>query len=110
MRPTERYGTSEALLLERKPAPLTCPQRLGSSFETSAFLALLSVFLQAAMGALQAYPGGMHVGGGINASNAKSFLDAGASHVIVTSYVFKNGVVDKVDGSLTCMSASLFFW
>lgn len=41
--------------------------------------------------ALQAYPGGMQVGGGITAENAESYLEAGASHVIVTSYVFQNG-------------------
>jgi len=44
-----------------------------------------------AMKALHAYPGGMQIGGGINPENACKFLDAGASHVIVTSYVFKNG-------------------
>lgn len=44
-----------------------------------------------AMKALAAYPGGLQVGGGITAENAKEFLDAGASHVIVTSYVFKDG-------------------
>ena len=44
-----------------------------------------------AMKALAAYPGGLQVGGGITADNAKEFLDAGASHVIVTSYVFKDG-------------------
>ena len=43
--------------------------------------------------ALQAYPGGFQIGGGITAENAKGFLDLGASHVIVTSYVFKNGVI-----------------
>jgi len=43
--------------------------------------------------ALSAYPGGMHAGGGINPGNAKAFLDAGASHVIVTSYVFGGGVI-----------------
>jgi len=48
----------------------------------------------AAMEALNAYPGGMHFGGGVNPDNAKDFLDAGASHVIVTSYVFREGVVD----------------
>mmetsp|Transcript_25067 Transcript_25067/g.34937 ORF Transcript_25067/g.34937 Transcript_25067/m.34937 type:complete len:286 (+) Transcript_25067:30-887(+) len=47
----------------------------------------------AAMEALRAYPGGLQVGGGINPSNARKFLDAGASHVIVTSYVFKDGKV-----------------
>ena len=46
-----------------------------------------------AMKALQAYPQGMQIGGGINAENAKEYLDAGASHVIVTSYVFQNGKI-----------------
>lgn len=41
--------------------------------------------------ALRTYPGGLQVGGGMDASNAKEFLDAGASHVIVTSYVFAGG-------------------
>jgi phosphoribosylformimino-5-aminoimidazole carboxamide ribotide isomerase len=42
---------------------------------------------EAAMDALRAYPGGMQVGGGITPENAQRYLDAGASHVIVTSYV-----------------------
>lgn len=46
---------------------------------------------QQAVKALHAYPGGMQIGGGINDTNAKDYLDAGASHVIVTSYVFQNG-------------------
>lgn len=41
--------------------------------------------------ALSAYPGGLQAGGGITAENAAQFLEAGASHVIVTSYVFQNG-------------------
>ena len=45
-----------------------------------------------AMGALAAYPGGMQIGGGITADNAQEYLDSGASHVIVTSYVFKDGI------------------
>lgn len=44
--------------------------------------------------ALQEYPGGLQIGGGITAENAKEFLDAGASHVIVTSYVFRDGRID----------------
>ncbi len=48
----------------------------------------------AAREALAAYPGGMHVGGGINADNARGWLDAGASHVIVTSWVFRDGALD----------------
>ncbi len=46
-----------------------------------------------AMKALSAYPGGLQVGGGIRADNAWNYLDAGASHVIVTSYVFKDGKI-----------------
>lgn len=43
--------------------------------------------------ALLAYPGGLMLGGGITADNAGTFLDMGASHVIVTSYVFVDGHV-----------------
>lgn len=43
--------------------------------------------------ALKAYPGGLQAGGGITPENAGEFLDAGASHVIVTSYVFRDGRV-----------------
>ncbi len=45
----------------------------------------------AARSALAAYPGGLQIGGGISADNAMSWLDAGASHVIVTSYLFEDG-------------------
>lgn len=47
-----------------------------------------------AIRALKEYPGGLQVGGGISDLNAKEFLDAGASHVIVTSYVFKDGKIN----------------
>lgn len=43
--------------------------------------------------ALQAFPGGLQIGGGITAENANTFLQAGATHVIVTSYVFQNGEI-----------------
>lgn len=46
-----------------------------------------------AMEALRAYPGGMQIGGGIHPGNAEAFLEAGASHVIVTSYVFQKGQI-----------------
>lgn len=46
-----------------------------------------------ALAALRAYPGGLQVGGGITPDNAGEFLQAGASHVIVTSYVFSDGQV-----------------
>lgn len=46
-----------------------------------------------ALAALAAYPGGLQAGGGITPENAAIFLKAGASHVIVTSYVFSRGLV-----------------
>ncbi|MBD5527344.1 MAG: phosphoribosylformimino-5-aminoimidazole carboxamide ribotide isomerase [Lachnospiraceae bacterium] len=49
---------------------------------------------QQALAALRAYPGGLQVGGGIHGGNAGEYLEAGASQVIVTSYVFHDGRVD----------------
>lgn len=48
----------------------------------------------AAVEALAAWPGGLQIGGGISADNAALWLDRGASHVIVTSWVFHQGQVD----------------
>lgn len=47
-----------------------------------------------ALAALLAWPGGLQAGGGITPENAAQFLDAGASHVIVTSYVFSDGRIN----------------
>ena len=47
-----------------------------------------------AKAALAAFPGGLQVGGGVNLDNASSWLEAGASHAIVTSWVFRDGHVD----------------
>ncbi len=44
--------------------------------------------------ALSEYPGGLQLGGGITAENAEYFIESGASHVVVTSYVFSDGKVD----------------
>lgn len=44
--------------------------------------------------ALNTYREGLQIGGGINPENARAYLEAGASHVIVTSYVFKDGMVN----------------
>jgi phosphoribosylformimino-5-aminoimidazole carboxamide ribotide isomerase len=49
----------------------------------------------AAREALSAWPGGMQVGGGITADNAAFWLDQGASHLIVTSHVFHDGLLDR---------------
>ena len=50
--------------------------------------------LEQAYSALTEYPNGLQVGGGITAENAADFLEKGASHVIVTSYVFKDGKIN----------------
>lgn len=47
--------------------------------------------LEQAQSALSTYPFGLQIGGGITKTNAADFLNMGASHVIVTSYVFKDG-------------------
>ena len=47
-----------------------------------------------ALSALRAYPGGLQAGGGIHTGNAWEYLEAGASHVIITSYVFQNGKIE----------------
>lgn len=47
-----------------------------------------------AMLALRTYPKGLQVGGGITDENAVDYIEAGASHVIVTSYVFKDGEIN----------------
>lgn len=48
----------------------------------------------AALEALGAYPRGLQVGGGVTIENADEYLEAGASHVVVTSHVFHGGAVD----------------
>ncbi|MDE5741014.1 MAG: phosphoribosylformimino-5-aminoimidazole carboxamide ribotide isomerase [Oscillospiraceae bacterium] len=48
-----------------------------------------------AFAALEEYPNGLQLGGGITAENTAEFLDRGASHVIVTSYVFRDGTVNR---------------
>lgn len=50
---------------------------------------------QQAIDALAAYPRGLMIGGGVTDENAAEYIDAGASHVIVTSFVFSNGRIDR---------------
>ena len=49
----------------------------------------------AAREALAAWPGGLQIGGGVTADNGADWLSAGASHVIVTSHVFRDGLIDR---------------
>lgn len=44
--------------------------------------------------ALKIFKNGLQAGGGINDRNAGEFLEMGASHVIVTSFVFRDGKID----------------
>ncbi len=50
-----------------------------------------------AIEALHAYPGGLQIGGGITAENAADYIKEGASHVVVTSYVFSEGKINYVN-------------
>lgn len=47
-----------------------------------------------ALKALREFPQGLQVGGGITEENALEFINAGASHVVVTSYVFSEGKIN----------------
>src|SRR6185295_15665825 len=79
---SERPASWFAQLYQRDQLPGGHVIMLGQGNET------------AAREALAAFPGGLHVGGGINFENAQSWLDAGASHVIVTSWIFRDGQLD----------------
>ena len=50
---------------------------------------------EAARAALAAYPGGLQVGGGVTAANAAEWLERGASHVIVTSWLFDGPALSR---------------
>ncbi|SEP57037.1 1-(5-phosphoribosyl)-5-[(5-phosphoribosylamino)methylideneamino] imidazole-4-carboxamide isomerase [Lachnospiraceae bacterium NE2001] len=50
--------------------------------------------IRAAAEAMKEYPGGFMIGGGVTTDNAQEYLKLGASHVIVTSYVFRDGLID----------------
>lgn len=52
---------------------------------------------EAARKALAAWPGGLQIGGGIQVTNAKAWLDAGASHIIVTSALFDANAAFQAD-------------
>ena len=53
-----------------------------------------SADMAAAELAMKEYPDGFMIGGGVTAENAAEFIRLGATHVIVTSYVFRDGMID----------------
>ncbi|KAG4996373.1 hypothetical protein JHK82_027187 [Glycine max] len=65
----------------------SAPHSIRVFAPTSCLKLLISSFLNVIQGCLQ-------VGGGINSDNCLSCIEEGASHVIVTSYVFNNGQMD----------------
>lgn len=62
---------------------------------------------EAACAALRAYPDGLQIGGGIHADNAFEFIEAGASHVIVTSWIFEGPILrrDRLDALMETVGA-----
>lgn len=65
-----------------------------------------------ALKALQTYQDGLQIGGGITAENAEEYMKAGASHVIVTFVVFKNGEIYWVICKICVMPSgkNMWFW
>ena len=65
-----------------------------------------------ALKALSTYPGGMQIGGGITYENAEEFILAGASHVILTSYVFSNGnfIITDWRNCANCWAEGGSYW
>lgn len=83
---TEKSAAEFAQLYERDGLSGGHVIMLGSDEESQ----------NAALEALNAFPGGLQLGGGVTPNNAKKYLDNGASHVIVTSYIFTDGKLDFV--------------
>lgn len=86
---SDREAVSYAMLYKEKGllgGHMVLLNKSGSSYYKEAVIQ--------AKKALAAFPGGLQIGGGITAENAAEFIEAGASHVIVTSCVFRNGSID----------------
>ena len=93
LRDGDASGTVTNFETERSPADFAQMYR-DDGFVGGHVIALGAGNESAALLALNAYRGGLHIGGGITPQNATQFLEAGASHVIVTSYVFRDGQID----------------
>jgi phosphoribosylformimino-5-aminoimidazole carboxamide ribotide isomerase len=89
-------GTSPVTNFESNHSPAVYARRYqADALPGGHVIALGPGNQQAALEALQAFPGGMQMGGGITPDTALAYLDAGASHVIVTSYIFQEGQLDQ---------------
>jgi phosphoribosylformimino-5-aminoimidazole carboxamide ribotide isomerase len=88
-------GTSPVTNFESQESPAYFARRYqADALPGGHVIALGPGNRQAALEALHAFPGGLQMGGGITPESAPEYLDAGASHVIVTSYIFQEGKLD----------------
>ena len=87
-------GTAETNFQAKKPAAWFAERYRKDGLTGGHIIQLGPGNERAARSALEAWPDGMQIGGGVNGENAAGWIDAGASHVIVTSWVFHGGVVD----------------
>ena len=95
----EKYGSDRfAVFMYNATAAagntISLAETLEENKKVSAALSDLADDLKQAELALTAYKGGLQIGGGVTQDNAERFIDMGASHVIVTSCVFKNGEIN----------------
>ena len=85
---TEHGSQLEENFVAEQPAQWFASQYAGDQLTGGHVIKLGPGNEAAAKAALAAYPGGLQIGGGIDGENAPDWLDAGASHVIVTSWLF----------------------
>lgn len=87
-------GSSDTLLVENfatdRPAASFAKQYRQDGLEGGHVILLGPGNTDAAKAALLAYPNGLQVGGGMTDQSAASWIKAGASHVIVTSFLFND--------------------
>ena len=87
---------ADGVHLGQEDVPVDAAKRLAAECGRPDFIVgATAKTKEQAMEALKAYPGGLQIGGGITAENAMEYLNEGASHVIVTSYVFSEGSFRK---------------
>jgi len=91
---SEGNGTTQVNFESEKPSSWFADLYKKDGIKGGHIIQLGSGNHVAAISALEHFPGGMQIGGGINLENAVSYLAAGASHVILTSWVFPHLELD----------------
>ncbi len=85
---SEHAGDIRENFVSEKPAAWYAARYRGDQLTGGHVIMLGKGNETAALEALAAYPNGLQIGGGINPANARAWIKAGASHVIVTSWLF----------------------